>query len=367
MDAIKLGAQKNTKVDLVLQGGMGATLFLHPEDWAEARKLVHERLMSRKRRSKMQPITNARFGIGLSQHRVSGFLGANITDEAEYQRYLKAEFAKATASIDKSALRNTIMGFDFIALDGGLTLSNPDLDVCQLEEPMQLMAQELAMYGLDLKEMYDNGMALHFLDVGVGGAMTTDGYEIATSAAEAAKSPFFGREAGYSCAADPFQMCTPDQPSSVRDYRRKYFARLSDYVLRGGCGYAAEAVYLKNLGSWDVQGVQSAAFCDSKSQATNPTAYYDSAVVNTITKHNRAVRDHRSWFERRWNAYASRGSDLPSLRYFEAFLKGRALPDPAQPDQDLDPLPPLPPRTRPNPCAFSHRKFLLPRPAPARE
>jgi hypothetical protein len=97
---------------------------------------------------------------------------------------------------------------------------------------------------------------VHYSEYGVGGGTNNDGTQAATTAQAAAETPFFGLGGAYTCAADPFQMCTPDQPSPVRDFRRYFFDQSAAYFKRGGCSYRGLAVaYIWGTGSWDVLAI----------------------------------------------------------------------------------------------------------------
>ncbi|KDD73735.1 hypothetical protein H632_c1882p0, partial [Helicosporidium sp. ATCC 50920] len=278
VDAIKLGANPDTKVEMVLQGEMGATVFMHPDEWVDARHLVKNRLVSDASAGANLAADNVKIGLALNNNKLCGCIGVEIVDGDEYLRFLQANFDQYASIFDMHAIRDAFQAYDFVGVSAYVPMRKPEIEVCEFEGLMERMDEEFSYYKITLEQLLGEGKGLHFIEFGVGGGLSSDGGEIATTAEQAAYYPFFGRYGPYGCATDPFQMCSPNLPSTVRDYRREYYATFSKYLLGGGCKYRVEAVYIWNLASWDVQGIYPISFSNERSAQVNPRGYYDPVV-----------------------------------------------------------------------------------------
>lgn len=111
--------------------------------------------------------------------------------------------------------------------------------------------------------------------------MSQDQTTKATTAQEAAETPFFGIGGTYSCEKDPFEMCNINKESPVRDYRRRYYAEAAKYFEKGGCQYSAvKRAFIWGTGSWDVLNIY---WGDDDDQGRGWT---DPVVIDTIQRHN---------------------------------------------------------------------------------
>lgn len=145
---------------------------------------------------------------------------------------------------------------------------------------MRRMDEELSYYGFTLKDLVKAGVEIHFGEFGMGGGVSNRNNMPAKTAQQAAETPFFGVGGSYTCANDPFQMCYPDTPNEVRDYRRRYYEEAAKYFQSGGCDYSGVTVaYLWGLGSWDVLDIYPG---DDGSEGN----YKDPVVIETIENHN---------------------------------------------------------------------------------
>ncbi|KAL6772121.1 hypothetical protein ACKKBG_A29000 [Auxenochlorella protothecoides x Auxenochlorella symbiontica] len=285
-DAVRLAAKPSTRVDFVLQGEMGATIFMHPIEWMEVKDAVLERVTApRPGQPDIEP-AQVFFGMAVNNNKLCGCIGIGIEDATEYLAAFPASFNAVKAEFDLPALKALFYDYDFIGISAYVPMRSPNFSICDFEGLMERLDEELSYYDLSLEDLVDDGKEIHFVEFGIGGGTNQAGVGVARTAEQAAYYPFYGIYGAYSCQADPFNMCDLVTPSPVRDYRRKYFEGISQYLLQGGCRYRVSTVYLWNLQSWDPQAIYPLPFADAASQAANPTAYYDPVVVATINAHN---------------------------------------------------------------------------------
>ena len=83
----------------------------------------------------------------------------------------------------------------------------------------------------------------------------------------------------HRCDRDPWQLCYPNKPSPVRDYSRYYYNHTASYLEQGGCDYHVSAVYVWNLGSWDVQAIYPGS-------SSGEGSFRDPVVAGIINSHN---------------------------------------------------------------------------------
>lgn len=62
-----------------------------------------------------------------------------------------------------------------------------------MEILLHRMDKEMAFYGLSLNDLNAKGKGVHFIEFGVGGGTSDRGDTKATTAEEAAYTPFFGK------------------------------------------------------------------------------------------------------------------------------------------------------------------------------
>ncbi|GAB4813506.1 hypothetical protein N2152v2_000552 [Parachlorella kessleri] len=254
-DAIKAAAGANTKVDLIMQGEMGATIFYHSKDWLAVSQEIKSRIGSGSSLSS----SNIRTGVGINNAKVSGSILIPIVDHREFLAEFPAAFAQVKSDFDLPAIHSLFDGIDFVGISAYIPLPDPfNFTICDLEGLLEGLDEEMGFYGLSIGDLTSKGKSIHYIEFGVGGGTSANGDTKATTAEEAAFTPFF-----------------------VRDYDRRFYNATSQYLLQGGCAYknTVGAVHLWNLPSWDVQGIYPIS-------TTSEGSYRDPAIVDLINKHN---------------------------------------------------------------------------------
>ncbi|PSC70429.1 acetyltransferase, partial [Micractinium conductrix] len=122
------------------QGEMGATVFFFPKEWTQVAGMVRDRL-----RPDLQG--RVKLGLGINNSKLCGCV---LIDIVNYDEYLAA-FAPLW----------------------------PSMDI------------EFGYYGLTLKELYDSGKEIHWIEWGIGGGISQNGDTPAKTAIEAANYPYW--------------------------------------------------------------------------------------------------------------------------------------------------------------------------------
>ena len=222
-DMLGAAAAAGSEVEFTLQGEMGATVFAYPNEWMEVADRIRNRIVTlRAQDGRAGPVL---VGIGANNLKACGCEYIGIVDAYEYLKALNSTFDPSKYP-DLPAVKQLYKSVDFIGISAYIPMPVPDFEMCQLEGLLERMDIELALYNMSLTEITDAGTELHYSEYGVGGGTSQSGDVPAKTAKEAAYTPFFGIAGQYTCAKDPFQMCTPDQPNEVRDYRRYYYKNL---------------------------------------------------------------------------------------------------------------------------------------------
>jgi hypothetical protein len=144
---------------------------------------------------------------------------------------------------------------------------------------MKRMDEELSYYGFSLKDLVSAGVEVHYGEFGTGGAVSLDRTPAAT-ASMAARTPFFGVGSVYACEKDPFNMCSPEEPNEVRDYRRRYYEKAAEYFRQEVCEYSGVKVaYIWGIGSFDVLNIYTG-------DDTEKGDWTDLAIISIIEEHN---------------------------------------------------------------------------------
>ena len=267
------------EVSLTLQGEMGASVFFYPEKWIAIIDQVREKLSEFGKSLKVGIQQNNSKLCGCFQ---VGFIGKH----SEYLALLERDFDADAMSIDLDSVRELYKTIDYLGISAYIPMTSTEFDVCDFESLLSRTDSELAFFNMSLKEITEDfGTKLHWAETGVGGGQAQDGKTPARDAAAAAYYPYWGIQGPHSCEIDPFKMCECDDFSGecsveneVRDYRRKYYSGLSEYLLKtDSCQYERpEAVYIWGTGSWDVLG----AYIPDQS-------WMDPVVTRIIRDHNK--------------------------------------------------------------------------------
>lgn len=275
-DAIKASIKPGTQVYLIMQGEMGATIFFSSAAWLR---------VAGETRARVAPPDPAHLhiGLGINNAKLCGCILVGIVDHREYLAKFPAAFEQVKSEFDVSAIQQLFKGVDFIGISAYIPMPVPQFQVCELEGLMTDLDTEFSFYGLTLKELSAQGKELHWIEFGVGGGTSPTGDKKATTAEEAAYTPFFGISGPYRRAMDPFLLYDLSQPSPVRDYARFFYNQTAAYLRQGGCQYKIDAAYVWNLESWDVQALYPIS-------TTAEGSYRDPEIAGLIAQHNAAAR-----------------------------------------------------------------------------
>jgi hypothetical protein len=278
-------AGPNTKLSFTLQGEMGATVFLHPDQWLKVANQVRQELSDGRNNNNSSGSGSGsvpEVGLGINNLKLCGCIGVPVINANTYlDTVLPVEFPKVADQFNIPAIQTLFkQGLDYVSLSayvphyGSNVLTFPP---CDMEALMERLDREFSYYNLTLKDLVrENGVGIHFQEFGVGGGRDPYGNP-ARSAKEAAEFPYFGIEpAQYKKANDPFT-----QIPEIREYRKHYFESTSDWIQQGGCEYYVERVYLWNLNSWDVLALYPTAMTEGEG------SYLDEELVGVIERHNR--------------------------------------------------------------------------------
>lgn len=273
-DMLASAAQPGTQVAFAPQGEMGATVFFHPSDWQGVLQRMRQRIEQGRSGGQGEVLV----GLGTNNLKACGCRLIGILDADQYLDAL--EKSLDTSMLDLSAIKDTYMAADFLGVSAYIAVPQPNFQVCDLEGLLSRMDRELTLYGISLKDFLASGKEIRYSEYGVGGGTSQNGDQKATTAEQAAFTPFFGINGPYSCDKDPFDMCHQDEPSPVRDYRRYFFNASAQYFKENGCEYhGVKVAYLWGTGSWDVLAIY-------PGDTSGEGSWTDPVVVQTIASHN---------------------------------------------------------------------------------
>ncbi|EFN52791.1 hypothetical protein CHLNCDRAFT_138435 [Chlorella variabilis] len=197
-------------------------------------------------------VSNVYIGVGLNNAKLCGCILVPIIDQREYL----AKFPAAFEEFDLPAIQALFnSAVDYIGLSAYIPQASVRFEACALEGLMTRLDQEFQYYGKEV----------HWIEFGVGGGSSPTGDKKATTAEEAAYTPFFGMSGPYTRAKDPFVLYDLSRPSP--------------YLAQGGCDYTVAHVYIWNLESWDVQALYPLS-------TTSEGSYRDPVITDLIDSHN---------------------------------------------------------------------------------
>ena len=302
-DMLSAAAAKGSQVEFTLQGEMGATIFFHPLQWIDVIGRIRSRIVrDRSSDGRAGPVL---IGLGANNVKACGCEYVGIVDAYEYLGNLTATFNPSIYP-NISAIKSTYLAADFIGISAYIPMPTPQFQVCQLEGLLERMDQELGLYNITLNELTAAGTELHYSEYGVGGGISQSGDKPAKTAEEAAYTPFFGIGGTYSCSKDPFDMCHPNIPNPVRDYRRYYYQKSAEYFQQNGCKYkGVKRAFVWATGSWDTLAIYPGDRSDEGS-------WTDPVVVQTINCHNQVAQGKEGGWCRgvEWTRAASPEAEL---------------------------------------------------------
>lgn len=274
VDALAAAMGARSEAYLALQGEMGATVFIYPDEWAQVADAVRERFAA------MRPELRGRLklGLGINNSKLCGCILIDVLDYNEYLSKFAPLWLQNAGMFDLPAIHELFGNVDFVGISAYIPQKRLDFQPCDMETLMRQMDREFAFYNLTLRKLADEGKEIHWIEFGIGGGDSQNGDRIATDPLQAAYYPYFGIGGRYTRALDPWTTYAPEQPNAVRDYMHHYYNATSQYLLQGGCDFRVDAVYMWNLGSWDVIGL----YPDGSAEGS----YRDVGAVDIVIRHN---------------------------------------------------------------------------------
>ena len=276
VDVLIQTAKNTTEIDFTLQGEMGATVFFYPQEWQTVINRTYDRLSA----ARGPGAAPTKIGLGLNNLKLCGCEYIGIVNAYQYLAKLNSTFDPSIYNL--TAIKDVLGAADYIGISAYIPMPSPNFAICDFEGLLIRMDDEMSFYNISLGELNDvYGTKIHFAEFGVGGGTSQNGDKMATTAAEAAYTPFFGISGRYGCDKDPFRMCYLNEPSPVRDYRRYYYSAASEYLKQNGCRYhGIKNVFVWGTGSWNVFADYTGDF------GPNGRNWSDPVVLKTISEHN---------------------------------------------------------------------------------
>lgn len=284
VDSLASAVKSDSAVSIVLQGEMGATVFMHPDSWLEVKTLVEKRISDARSDLDMSKVL---VGLGLNNNKLCGCIDIGQTDGTKYLAAFAGNFEAVEGQFDLAAIQDLFLAYDFVGISAYVPMTNTTPVPCEFEGLMIRLDYEFSYYGLTLRDLSNNhGKGIQWIEFGIGGGYSQAGIQPAPNASWAAYYPFFGVANTYACDLDPFDGCDPNADNAIRDYRRTYYSVASQYLAQGGCSYRVSEVYNWNLQSWDPQGIYPVSFASQTDEERNPTAFQDKVIQQLINEHN---------------------------------------------------------------------------------
>nr|QOL01152.1 putative extracellular protein CSOL_075 [Pseudococcomyxa simplex] len=271
-DALAQVATSSTRIYLAMQGEMSATVFYFPASYVRLLPVLRRRLSAGSASS-----GNIKLGVSTNFDKLCGCVLQDMVDPSQYLQQFPAAFAPLKSRFDLTSLSTLYSSVDFIGISAYPSLK-PNFTTNQIESATQQFDLEIKNFGIDIKDLiFNQGKELFWNEYGVGGGSSQDGNTPATTAAQAAATPFFGVFGAYTLARDPWKT------TEVRSYNHYFYRKTLEYLdSRGtcsGCQYRVDGVFIWNDASWDIQGIY-------PESTTSEGTYRDTYLVNLFNQHN---------------------------------------------------------------------------------
>ena len=227
-DALNAAIGPTTRVSFALQGEMSATVFYYPKSYSNLIPYIRNRVLAGKPASWA---SNVEVGLSTNLNKLCGCVLQDMVDPSKYVDEFPAAFEAVKSQFDIPAITALYDAADFIGISNYPSFSSPEFKVKDLESATWQFAFEAKFFGVDVKDLiFNKGKKLYWNEYGVGGGVTQDGKNKATTAAAAAATPFFGVSGRYSRAKDPWTLFDLATPNPVRDYMRYFYAQTINYA-----------------------------------------------------------------------------------------------------------------------------------------
>ena len=265
-----------TRVWFALGRHIGASLFKHPLEYIQAAGTTHYNLYDNLPSNWPQIL---HVGLSLPFNKLCGCALTEVADPTEYIAQFPASFKQVQHSYDLALMPELLHHIDFISVSGLAPLS-PHFAPGDLQTTLELFAQELSVFGIDLSAMLaSTSLALHWVDLGLGGSTALG--KAAETAAEAASSSSFGVLGKNSQITDPWDLrAISNSDTPVRTFLSYFYNNTAEYFWKQhDYKYQVDAAFIKSFGSWDFQAIHP----DSTSQ---DGSYYFERASQVIRYHN---------------------------------------------------------------------------------
>lgn len=283
-NALKGVMSSQTKLWFALQGGMGASLFRHPQSYLKAMQMLKDDL-SMAVPEAAQP--HIKFGISSNYNKLCGCTLLDVAEPEDYLSQFEAGFPAIKNTFNISSIQAVFKSVDFIGVSSAVGLK-PGFVPADLEHAVDFFDRELSYFSINLSQlMTGSHIQLHWYDFGVGGGGGVGAVKSvpARDATQAAKFPFVGMSGSYRQSSDPWMLYSIDTiKSPVREYASFFYEQATEYLWKQHeYKYPVDVAFLKNIGSWDIQGVH-------PESASVEGSYYFQSVVDVIQHHNQRVQ-----------------------------------------------------------------------------
>ena len=218
-NALEESANEKTRVEFVLAGEMGQSVFAY----AEAYLKIMSDLRQRRR------LKHLKTGVSLNFNKVSGKHQPTIAQSAAVQQLLADS--------------------DFLGIScyGSVSVPPRPDDFAAI---VKAFVAEVEEQGVAIP----TGLELHFSEIGLGGGGSSGSpEEIVREPAAAASSPWAG-------TSDPQK--NPWVTTKMRDFRRAYYGALLEFLQSQLSEWEVTAAFLWNTGSWCPYGSDNRVFAD---------------------------------------------------------------------------------------------------------
>ena len=165
---------------------------------------------------------------------------------------------------------------DFIGCSGYASMPT-EPEISDMEVSIRTVAFELSAFGIDLKDyLFNRNKTMVYTEHGIGGIKSNN---VAPDVEYIALKPFEGLSSNnfYSHSKNPWLVY------ELREYRRRVYKLMSAWGAAGGGPiYKVDAIFIWNLGTFDVLGVH-------PKSSSSAGSYGDNYLKAIIAKNNAAA------------------------------------------------------------------------------
>ena len=293
----------STKINFCLQGEMGATVFRFPKKYKKLLSSIRQEIIdaSSSSVSRVESQSSPSISLGLSFNFVMVDGGQSPYNRQSTSETISNAVLPGTGLIfgplitsflapsvgirtssdapafDSASVVDLLSSLDYIGISAYAPLEL-NFDRNSLQNSAFNFVQEMSRaVNTDMDALIRrHGIALHYVEFGVGGGEDATGQRPTRDPSEAARKPWAGVFGPYSKSKDPWTL-TP----SVGDFMRSYYDKVLSWLEQGaGPTYQIMACHLWSLSSWDVLAIY-------PESTTDEGSYLDPIVAKKVQLHNR--------------------------------------------------------------------------------